>query len=153
MADYIVYPHYDFIGSKYEANVELIGFYKDCKNWRGYDLGDRKIVVINPKVIQEEEKIFDFINSYDVSIGDKIEIEGQEYTVTDKKYQLDGVIDYYIKDRFIKCENYEELYEKVKNETKTYLEGKRELEVECQNQRLETEIDKKKSIWWYFGIR
>lgn len=139
--------------SSCNSNIELMGTYKNIHRQRGYCLEEIRIVLITSQVINEEEKTFDFGSIYDVPKGNKIEIDGQEYIITDKKYHLNGNIDYYIEDKFIKCENYDELYDTVFKQAKDFLNSKREQEEEIMNHEAEKGTGKKKSIWSYFGIR
>jgi hypothetical protein len=131
-------------------NIELMGIYREYSGHRNYFLENKRGIIIKPKVISMEEKSFDFDSTYDVPKGNKIEIDGQEYIIIDKKYHLNGDIDYYIEDKYIKCGNYEELYEEVAKEVRVYLESKWKLEKEHEPKE---EVEEKKSFWWYFGIR
>ena len=133
--------------------IEIIGAYDANHDRNVYSLSDRIVITIARKIIAEQEKVFDFDSSYDVPIGSKIEIDGQKYAVTDKKYQLNGVIDSYIEDTFLKCVDYDKQYEKIKGEASDLLLEKREKEIEIRSTHTENKAEKKKSIWWYLGIR
>ena len=136
-----------------EKTTELIGIYKAYKEYRGHLLDDERAVLIMANVLSEEEKLFDFESSFDVPIGSKIEINGQEHTIKNKKYHLNGDIDYFIEDKYIKSTDYEDKYEIVKKQAENHLLNQRELENEYEKKKSEEDIEEKKSIWWYFGIR
>lgn len=127
----------------HEKAIEIMGSYRKQK----HDI--RKMVFIASKTVSVEDKIVNFNSSFDVPIDNKIEIDGEEYTIINKTYQLNGDVDYVVEDKFIKCENYDELYNEIREETKNYLLMKRELEDKLD----EKVVDEKKSIWWYFSIR
>lgn len=133
--------------------IELVGRYKEYKGHRDYQLSDKKIVAITRKILTEEAVVFNFDSLHDIPIGSRIEIDGQEYVINNKKYQLDGDVDYYIEDRFIKCEDFDEQYEAITKEAKGLLSEKWAIEVDIRKKATEEETEKKKSIWWYFGIR
>lgn len=137
---------------EHDGIIERLGDYDNYETNYIYD-PERVTVFIVKKVLKEDDVILDFDTVHDIEIGSMIEIDGIEYRVNHKKYQLDGTIDYYMEDKYVKCEDYEDDYKRVKSEASTYLLSKRELEDEHRKQTSEIKTDQKKSIWWYFGIR
>lgn len=93
------------------------------------------------------------MSSYDVSVGNKIEIDGQEYIVLDKKYQLNGDIDYFIEDKYIECEGYSEKYKIAKEEAKEKLLEKRQEEQESIESSQSSARGKRKSLWQHLGFK
>lgn len=138
--------------SKNYTPIEIVGTYETTYDGVIYSPSVRMAITIARKIIAEQEKVFNFDSTYDVPIGSKIEIDGQKYAVTDKKYQLNGDIDYYVEDNFIKCVDFDKQYEKVKRKASDLLLEKREKEVVIRDMYTKDKTEKKKSIWWYLGI-
>lgn len=100
---------YFYLGKSKNLKHELVRSYHDI-------YGNLKYDVVSNEHSHDEIKEIEWDSNIDAPINSKINIDGDEYLVNDKVYNLDNTITYYVEDCIEKCDNYDEIFEELFNE-------------------------------------
>lgn len=100
--------------------IESLGIIREAKSSFRYSPYSDEVVVLLRKEIERKSNVYNFESSYDPIIGDKIILPHGEFKIIDKKYSVDGKVEYFVENFYEKCENYDEIYAKEKEHAIKY---------------------------------